>query len=219
MIDCFARVIVRPVPYAPIWCLDALEQAIWSRHHHGLGKLVHHSDRGVQYVSIRDTERVAGAGGVSSVGSSGGSYDNALAESVIGLYKTELVRNKGPWRGLDDVEIATLEWVDGCNHRRLLEPIGHIPPPEAEAAHTGKRNLWQKPRPKKPSLYETRGGSRHASLGTCSIHTETAMNGTALECMLTGDRGSGGGGASPVRGITKKGSPSEIEGIGLQLLR
>jgi putative transposase len=96
---------------------------------------VHHSDRGVQYLSIRYTERVGGDGGVSSVGSRGNSYDNALLESVIGLYKTELVRNKGPWRGLDDIEIATLEWVDWWNHRRLLEPIGRILPAEAEAAY------------------------------------------------------------------------------------
>lgn len=99
---------------------------------------MHHSDRGVQYLSIRYTERVADAGGVSSVGSRGDSYDNALAESVIGLYKTELVRNKGPWRGLDDLELATLEWVDWWNHRRLLEPVGRIPPAEAEAAYYGQ---------------------------------------------------------------------------------
>jgi putative transposase len=116
-------------------CLDALEQAIWARQDHSLGQLVHHSDRGVQYLSIRDTERVAGAGGVASVGSRGDSYDNALVESVIGFCKTELVRNKGPWRGLDDVEIETLEWVDWWNHRRLLEPIGRIPPAEAEVAY------------------------------------------------------------------------------------
>ena len=115
--------------------LDALEQAIWSRPDHDLDRFVHRSDRGVQYLSIRYTERVVGAGGVSSVGSRGDSYDNALVESVIGLYKTELVRNKGPWRGLDDVEMATLEWVDWWNHRRLLEPIGRIPPAEAEAAY------------------------------------------------------------------------------------
>ena len=100
---------------------------------------MHHSDREVQYLSIRYTERVAGAGGVSTVGSRGDSYDNALVESVIGLYKTELVRNKGPWRGLDDVEIATLEWVDWWNHRRLLEPIGRIPPAEAEAAYYSQK--------------------------------------------------------------------------------
>jgi putative transposase len=138
VIDCFARVIVGWQASRSLrtdLCLDALEQAIWSRHNHGLEQLVHHSDRGVQYLSIRYTERVAGAGGVTSVGSRGDSYDNALVESVIGLYKTELVRNKGPWRGLDDVEIATLEWVDWWNQRRLLEPIGRIPPAEAEAAY------------------------------------------------------------------------------------
>jgi transposase InsO family protein len=94
---------------------------------------VHHSDRGSQYLSIRYTERLADAGGVTSVGSRGDSYDNALAETIIGLYKTELVRRRGPWKGLDDVEYATLEWVDWFNNRRLLEPIGNIPPAEAEA--------------------------------------------------------------------------------------
>ena len=137
VIDCFARRIVGWRASRSLktdLCLDALEHAIWARKDADLGNLVHHSDRGSQYLSIRYTERVAGAGGVSSVGSRGDSYDNALAESVIGLFKTELVRNKGPWRGLDDLEIATLEWVDWWNHRRLLEPIGRIPPAEAEAA-------------------------------------------------------------------------------------
>lgn len=94
--------------------LDALEQAIWSRQRDGadLDQLVHHSDRGVQYLSIRYTERLAEDGVVNSVGSRSDSYDNALAETINGLYKTELVRNKGPWRGLDDLELATLEWVD-----------------------------------------------------------------------------------------------------------
>ena len=95
--------------------------------------LVHHSDRGVQYVPIRYTERLAEAGIEPSVGSVGDSYDNALAESVIGLFKTEVIRCRGPWRGLEDVEFATLEWVDWFNNRRLLEPIGNIPPAEAEA--------------------------------------------------------------------------------------
>ena len=114
--------------------LDALEQAIWDRHRHGgdLTDLVHHSDRGVQYLAIRYTERLAETGAVNSVGSRGDSYDNALAESINGLYKTELVRNKGPWRGLDDLELATLEWVDWFNHRRLFEDHGHIPPAEFE---------------------------------------------------------------------------------------
>ena len=115
--------------------LDALEQAIWSRHRagHNLDGLVHHSDRGVQYLAIRYTERLAANGVVNSVGSRGDSYDNALAESINGLYKTELVRNKGPWRGLDDLELATLEWVDWFNHRRLFEDHGRIPPAEFEA--------------------------------------------------------------------------------------
>lgn len=113
--------------------LDALEMAIWRRR--DLDGLVHHSDRGSQYLSIRYTERLAEAGAVTSVGSRGDSYDNALAETIIGLYKTELVRRRGPWKGIDDVEYATLEWVDWFNHRRLLEPIGNVPPAEFEAAY------------------------------------------------------------------------------------
>jgi putative transposase len=115
--------------------LDALEQAIWSRQRagHDLDGLVHHSDRGVQYLAVRYTERLAANGVINSVGSRGDSYDNALAESINGLYKTELVRNKGPWRGLDDLELATLEWVDWFNHRRLFEDHGRIPPAEFEA--------------------------------------------------------------------------------------
>lgn len=113
--------------------LDALEMAIWARRDIGLGELVHHSDRGSQYLSIRYTERLGEAGVVCSVGSRGDSYDNALAETIIGLYKTELIRNRGPWKNLDDVEYATLEWIDWFNHRRLLEPIGNIPPAELEA--------------------------------------------------------------------------------------
>ena len=88
-----------------------------------------------QYLAIRYTERLAEAGAGTSVGSRGDSYDNALAETIIGLYKTELIRRRGPWKGLDQVEYATLEWVDWFNHRRLLEPIGHVPPAEFEAAY------------------------------------------------------------------------------------
>jgi putative transposase len=115
--------------------LHALEQAIWTRRRDGadLDGLIHHSDRGVQYLAIRYTERLAANGVVNSVGSRGDSYDNALAESMIGLYKTELVGNNGPWRGLDDLELATLEWVDWFNHRRLFEDHGRIPPAEFEA--------------------------------------------------------------------------------------
>lgn len=101
--------------------------------------LIHHSDRGVQYLSIRYIERLAEPGVVTSVGSRGDSYDNALAESVIGLYKTELVRARGPWRGLGDLELATLEWVDWFNNRRLLGPIGHMPPAEYERSRHPER--------------------------------------------------------------------------------
>ena len=97
-----------------------------------LRRLIHHSDRGVQYLSIRYTERLAEAGAVTSVGSRGDSYDNALAESVIGLYKAELVHRRGPWRGLDDLELATLEWVDWYNHRRLHSALDYLPPAEYE---------------------------------------------------------------------------------------
>lgn len=99
------------------------------------GGLVHHSDRGVQYVSIKYSERLADAGVEPSVGSVGDSYDNALAETVNGLYKAEVIWRRGPWRSLDQVEFATLEWVDWFNNRRLLEPIGNIPPAEAEARY------------------------------------------------------------------------------------
>ena len=112
--------------------LDALEMAIWNRSDVGLDGLVHHSDRGVQYLAIRYTERLAQAGAVASVGSKGDSFDNAMAESTIGLYKTELIRPRGPWRGLDDVEFATLEYVDWFNHRRLHGELGLIPPAEFE---------------------------------------------------------------------------------------
>jgi transposase InsO family protein len=111
--------------------LDALEMALWARGKNANG-LVHHSDRGSQYLSIRYTERLAEAGAVASVGSKGDSYDNALAETIIGLYKTEVIWRRGPWKNIDDVEFATLEWVDWFNNRRLLEPIGDIPPAEYE---------------------------------------------------------------------------------------
>lgn len=112
--------------------LDALEQALHDRRPIHGGGLVHHSDRGVQYVSIKYTERLAEAGIEPSVGSIGDSYDNALAETINGLYKTEVIYRRGPWRSFEAVEFATLEWVDWFNNRRLLEPIGNIPPAEAE---------------------------------------------------------------------------------------
>ena len=116
--------------------LDALEQALYDRMPTQQDNaLIHHSDRGVQYLSIRYTERLAEAGIEPSVGSVGDSYDNALAESIIGLYKTELIRQRGPWRNLEDVEFATLTWVDWFNNRRLFEPIGNVPPAELELAY------------------------------------------------------------------------------------
>ena len=115
--------------------LDALEQALHERRPQHRGGLVHHSDRGSQYVSIKYTERLAEAGIEPSVGSVGDSYDNALAETINGLYKAEVIHRRGPWRSYEAVEYATLEWVDWFNNRRLLEPIGNIPPVEAEAAY------------------------------------------------------------------------------------
>jgi putative transposase len=115
--------------------LDALEMALWRRQRRLRAGLVHHSDRGVQYLAIRYTERLAEAGAVASVGSRGDSYDNALAESFNGLYKAELIRHQGPWRGLADVEHATLEYVDWFNHRRLHGELGMVPPAEFEATY------------------------------------------------------------------------------------
>jgi putative transposase len=136
--------------------LDALEMAIWRRELEktdDLEGLVHHSDRGVQFLSIRYTERLAEAGAVTSVGSRGDSYDNALAESVIGLYKTELIRKKGPWKGLEDLEFATLDWVDWFNNRRLLEPIGYVPPAEFEDMFYREQALGEEEGLKQPSLH------------------------------------------------------------------
>jgi putative transposase len=134
VIDTYARRIVgwrasRTVHAS--FVLDALEQALHDRRpaHRGL---VHHSDRGSQYVSIKYTERLAEAGIEPSAGSIGDSYDNALAETINGLYTAEVIHRPGPWRSFEAVEFATLEWVDWFNHRRLLEPIGNIPPAEAE---------------------------------------------------------------------------------------
>jgi putative transposase len=115
--------------------LDALEQALYDRPIAESGRLIHHSDRGVQYLSIRYTERLAEAGIEPSVGSVGDSYDNAMAESVIGLFKTEVIRRLGPWKGIEDVEFATLDWVAWFNNKRLLEPLGYVPPIEFEQAY------------------------------------------------------------------------------------
>ena len=138
VIDVFARRIVGWRASASLrtdLALDALEQAIYDRCDTDTGDLVHHSDRGTQYLSIRYTQRLADAGIELSVGSRGDAYDNALAETVIGLFKTEVIRRRGPWRSLETVEFATLEWVDWFNNRRLLEPLGYIPPAEYEARY------------------------------------------------------------------------------------
>lgn len=136
VIDVFARYIVgwrvsRSMQTTLV--LDALEQALHARQ---VGEgLIHHSDRGVQYLSIRYSERLKDAGVAASVGTTGDSYDNAMAETIIGLFKTEVIHARGPWRTLDAVEYATLQWVDWFNNRRLLEPIGHVPPVEFEAQY------------------------------------------------------------------------------------
>jgi len=136
IIDVFSRMIVGWSVSRSLrsdLALDALEQALYARPNSE--RLVHHSDRGVQYLSIRYTERLAEAGIKPSVGSVGDSYDNALAETIIGLYKTEVIHRLGPWRNADHVEFETLDWVNWFNNRRLLEPIGNIPPAECEVLY------------------------------------------------------------------------------------
>jgi transposase InsO family protein len=138
VIDAFARTIVGWRVSSSLrtdLALDALEQALHARCVNQADELIHHSDRGVQYLSIRYTERLAEAGIEPSVGSVGDSYDNALAETIIGLFKTEVIRQRGPWRNLEAVEFAVLEWVEWFNNRRLLESIGNVPPAELEATY------------------------------------------------------------------------------------
>ena len=138
VIDVFARRIVGWRVSSSLrtdFVLDALEQAIYARGGARPAGLVHHSDQGTQYLSMRYTDRLAEAGIAPSVGSRGNAYDNALAESVIGLFKTEVIRRQGPWRNLDTVEFATLTWIDWFNTRRVLEPIGYVPPAEFEARY------------------------------------------------------------------------------------
>ncbi len=135
VIDVFARRIVGwrvSRSMRTDFVLDALEQALYARQPERDASLIHHSDRGSQYVSIRYTERLAEAGIEPSVGSKGDSYDNALAETINGLYKAELIHRQAPWKTVESLELATLEWVTWFNHQRLLEPIGYIPPAEAE---------------------------------------------------------------------------------------
>jgi putative transposase len=138
VIDVFARRIVGWRVSASLrtdFVLDALEQALYDRQGDGLDGLVHHSDRGTQYLSMRYTDRLTAAGIALSVGGQGDAYDNALAETVIGLFKTEVIHRRGPWRHLEAVEWATLTWVEWFNNRRLLEPLGYVPPAEYEARY------------------------------------------------------------------------------------
>ncbi|MGK0170909.1 MAG: putative transposase [Gammaproteobacteria bacterium] len=116
--------------------LDALEQALHERHIGVEGPLIHHSDRGVQYVAIRYAQRLSDVGIAPSAGSVGDSYDNALAETINGLYKTEVIRHQGLWRRIEAVEFTTLEWVDWYNNRRLMESIGDVPPAELETEYS-----------------------------------------------------------------------------------
>ena len=135
IVDAFSRAIVGwrvATSLRTDLALDALEMAIWARHPTAEDALVHHSDRGVQYLAIRYTERLAQEGAVTSVGSRGDSYDNALAETVMGLYKTELIRRRGPWRTAEQVELATAAWVDWWNRRRLHSAASNLPPAEYE---------------------------------------------------------------------------------------
>jgi putative transposase len=155
VIDAFARRIVGWRVSSSLrtdLALDALEQAICERQDEAADALIHHSDRGGQYLSIRYTERLAEAGIEPSVGSRGDSYDNALAESIIGLFKTEVIRRNGPWRSLEDVEFATLEWVWWFNYHRLLGPIGHVPPAEYEEEYYNRLEA-----PAEPSILNSPG--------------------------------------------------------------
>jgi putative transposase len=143
VIDVFARRIVgwqMSTRMDTDFVLDALEQALWARKPAGAG-LVHHSDRGSQYLSIRYSERLAEAGIEPSVGSRGDSYDNALAETINGLYKAEVIHRQAPWRSRQALERATLEWVHWYNHHRLMGPLGYIPPAEAEANYHRERTV------------------------------------------------------------------------------
>ena len=143
VIDVFARRIVGwrvSTRMTTDFVLDALEQALYARQPDPEHTLIHHSDRGSQHVSIRYSERLAEAGLAPSVGSKGDSYDNALAETINGLYKAELIHRRGPWKTRESVELATLEWVSWFNHQRLMESLGYIPPAEAEANYYRQLN-------------------------------------------------------------------------------
>ena len=176
--------------------LDALEQALWTRRRDGsrdLAGLVHHTDAGSQYTSIAFTERLAAAGVSASVGTVGDAYDNALAESVIGLFKTELIKPRGPWRTAEQVEIATLEYVDWFNHRRLYETCGDIPPAELEAAYYSQNDrlaeaaVSQTESPDSPGRFmptccQPRGWKVSAATATCRVTSQRDR----LECDASG---------------------------------
>ena len=188
--------------------LDALEQALWSRP--DTEGLIHHSDRGVQYLSIRYTERLAEAGIEPSVGSIGDSYDNAMAESVIGLFKTEVIRREGPWRGLDDVEYATLDWVSWYNEHRLLEPIGYIPPVEFEQVYY--RNRSNSSHRGRSQLKRSPGNpGRFTHLGRRLVHEAFAMEQVQYLPTLGLAQGPVRGGTRPGRGRIRSPLPATIQ--------
>jgi putative transposase len=158
VIDVFSRMVVGwqvSTSLHTSLALDALDMGLWARRRAGadVTGLIHHSDRGVQYVSIRYTERLADAEAVASVGSRGDSYDNALAEAFNSLFKAELIRNKGPWQSITDVEIAVAEYIDWFNQRRVHGEIGHNPPAEHEAHHYRKNPVLMQTEPHQLSLH------------------------------------------------------------------
>ena len=195
VIDVYARRIVGwPVSSSmhTDFVLDALEQALYARQPERDDALIHHSDRGSQYVSIRYTERLARAGIEPSVGSKGDSYDNALAETINGLYKAELIHRRGPWKTREAVELATLEWVSWFHHHRLLGPIGYMPPAEAE------ENYWRQ---------------QQNQTGVASNHRK-AQAAQEVEPWVHGPTGGASGG--PCGGLLEKGRKIKQPKTGIQ---
>jgi len=170
IIDVFSRMIVGPKVDTSMRAdlvTDTLEMAVWARERAGvkdLAGVIHHTDAGSQYISLALTERLAALGMRASIGTVGDEYHNALAEQAIGLYKTELIRRRGPWRTLDDVEIATLEWVDWSGSRRLHTELGDVPPAKREAGFSRQQLVATLVAAREPKLHSTRGGSRLAGL-------------------------------------------------------
>ncbi len=159
--------------------LDALEQALHARS--GRQSLIHHSDRCVQYVSVRDTQRLADADIDGSVGSTGDSYDNALAETIIGLYKAEVIQRQGPWHTVGEVEYATLSWVDWFNYLRLLGSIGHLPPADSKRHIISKPGVRPSGHDSKPELSGEPGAIQRALLGTFQAIVMTIVKSTSPE--------------------------------------